>query len=91
MKEFWKRAGLFAAVNAVIIILLMLITRLPSDSCIIYGSLCSIILGLPWEIFTAMKADRRPDISGGWGAAIFGALVMAGIIFVILLSSGAIK
>lgn len=83
MKEFFTRAGLFAAVNAVIIILLMLITRLPSDSCIIYGSLCSIILGLPWEIYTAMKADRRPDISGGWGAAIFGSLVIAVVILVI--------
>ena len=83
MKEFFNRAVLFAAVNAVLILLMLLITKLPSDSCIIYGSLCSILLGLFWEFYTAEKAERRPDIAGGWGAAILGALVAAVVILVI--------
>ena len=83
MKEFYTRAGLFAAVNAVVILLLLLISKLPSDSCIIYGSLCSILLGLAYEFLTADRANRRPDIAGGWGAAILGSLVVAVVILVI--------
>ena len=84
---------IFALINAVIIGTCFLFNRhaeMP-DYNIIYGTLVSLILGLPYEIVTARKADRRPDISGGWGAAIVGTLVMAVIIFVILLTSGAIK
>lgn len=92
MKEFFQRAMLFALVNAVIIGTCFLFNRNAAmpDYNIIYGTLVSLILGLPYEIVTARKSDRRPDISGGWGAAIVGTLVMAAIIFVILLVAGVI-
>jgi len=93
MKEFFNRAMLFALVNAVIIGTCFLFNRNAAmpDYNIIYGTLVSLVLGLPYEIVTARKAERRPDVAGGWGAAIVGTLVMAAIIFVILLTSGAIK
>ena len=83
MKEFFKRAGLFAAVNGVLILLLLLITKLSSDNCILYGTLFSLVLGLLCELYVAKKAERRPDIAGGWGAAILGSLVIAVVILVI--------
>ena len=93
MKEFITRAGIFALLNAVIIGTFFVFNRNAAmpDYNIVYGSLVSLLLGLPYEIVTARKAERRPDIAGGWGAAILGALVMAAVIFVILLCSGAIS
>lgn len=92
MKDFIFRALVFAFVNALIIGTFFLFNRHAAmpDYNIVYGSLVSLLLGLPYEIVTARKAERRPDIAGGWGAAILGALVMAAIIFVILLCAGVI-
>ena len=85
MKEFFNRAIIFAIVNAVIIGTFFLFNRQAAmpDYNIVYGSLVSLLLGLPYEIVTARKADRRPDIAGGWGAAILGSLVAAVVILVI--------
>lgn len=87
MKEFITRAGIFAILNAIIIGTFFLFNRNAAmpDYNIVYGSLVSLLLGLPYEIYTSRKAERIPDIAGGWGAAILGSLVMAVIIFVILL------
>ena len=90
MKDFWKRAGFFAILNAFLIGVLSIISKLPADACILYGSLCSVIWGLPHEFFMAEKEDRHPDVSAGWGAAILGSLVMACLIFVICLITGKI-
>lgn len=92
MKEFAQRAILFAIVNAVLIGTCFLFNPKAAmpDYNIIYGTLVSLLLGLPYEIYTAKKAERRPDVAGGWGAAILGALVMAAVIFVILLIAGVI-
>ena len=90
MKDFWKRAGFFAILNAILIGLLAVITKLPADACILYGSLCSIIWGLPHEFFMAEKEGRHPDISAGWGAAILGCLALACVIFALCLISGTI-
>ena len=84
MKGFIQRAAIFAAVNGVLILLLLLISKLPADNCILYGTLCSVALGLPCELYAAKKAEVRPDIAGGWGAAILGSLVMA--VFVLLIT-----
>lgn len=93
MKDFIKRATLFAIINAVLIGTCFLFNRNAAmpDYNIIYGSLVSLLLGIPYEFVTARKADRRPDISGGIGAAWLGAIVMAAVIFVILLVAGVIK
>ena len=92
MKEFFKRAVIFAIINAVLIGTCFLFNRnagMP-DYNIIYGTLVSLVLGLPYEIVSARKAERRPDISGGWGAAILGTIVVAALFFVILYGCGVI-
>ena len=91
MKDFWKRAGFFAILNAILMGLFMLITNLPGDMCILYPTLVSCFLGIPHELFMAEKEDRRIDPAGGIGAAWVGAIVIAAIIFVILLSFGVIE
>lgn len=92
MKDFFFRALIFAFVNAILIGTFFLFNRNAAmpDYNIVYGSLVSLLLGLPYEIYTSRKAGRIPDIAGGWGAAILGSLVMAAIIFVILLCAGVI-
>ena len=88
MKEFFKRAGEFALFNAVLIGLCMLITNLKADMCVLYPTLLSCFLGIPYEFYTAHKEARKVDIAGGIGAAWFGSIVAAGIIFAICLLKG---
>ena len=92
MKEFIKRASIFAIINAVLIGTCFLFNRhaaLP-DYNIIYGTLVSLLVSVPYEIGSARKQDRRPSVET-FGASVFGAIVMAAIIFVILLIAGVIN
>lgn len=92
MKEFFKRAVIFAIINAVLIGTCFLFNRnakLP-DYNIIYGTLVSLLLGFPYEIVAAKRAGRRPVLSEFWGAAIFGSIVMAAIVFIVLYACGVI-
>lgn len=91
MKEFVQRAVIFAILNAVIIGTCFLFNRhaeMP-DYNIIYGTLASFLLSIPYEIHTARKQDRRPSVET-FGASVFGIIVMAAVIFVILLCAGVI-
>ena len=81
MKEFFNRAAVFAVLNAVLIGLSALITKVTLDTSIIICCLFCILIGLPYEFLKADREGRRPDIAGGWGAAIFGAIVAAFIIY----------
>ena len=90
MKEFFKRVGLFAGINAVLIGLFMLITNLSADMCILYPTLASCFIGIPHEFFKADKEERKPDIAGGIGAAWFGSIGIAAVIFAICLIAGVI-
>jgi len=85
MKNFFKRAGLFAVANALLIGLLALVTKLTLDTCIILSCIFFCFIGLPYEFYLAHKEERRPDIGEGWGAAVFGTLVIAFIIYGIYL------
>lgn len=92
MKEFVQRAVIFAILNAVIIGTCFLFNRhaeMP-DYNIIYGTLASILLSIPYEIRSARKQSRRPSVET-FGASVFGAIVMAGVIFAILFIAGVIK
>ena len=80
-KYFFKRAGQFTALNAVLIGLSALVTKCSLDSCIILCCLFCIVIGLPIEFLIADKESRRPDIAEGWGAAIFGSIVAGFIIY----------
>lgn len=91
MKEFIQRAVLFAVINALIIGICFAINphaKMP-DYNIIYGTLTSILLSFPYEIYMASKIGRRPNVET-FGASIFGAIVMAGLLFVILYIAGVI-
>lgn len=91
MKEFTQRAVLFAILNAVIIGTCFLFNRhaeMP-DYNIIYGTLIALVLGIPYEIYRAWKEERRPSVET-FGASVFGTIVMAGIIFLILFIAGVI-
>ena len=92
MKEFVQRAVMFAILNAVIIGTCVIFNRhaeMP-DYNIIYGTLASLLLGIPYEIHTARKQDRRPSVET-FGASVFGVIIMAAVIFVILFIAGVIK
>ena len=91
MKEFTKRAVIFAIINAVIIGTFFLFNRNAAmpDYNIIYGTLVSLLLGFPYEIRDAKKRGGRPEVEGV-GASIFGTLIAAGVIVVILLIAGVI-
>lgn len=91
MKEFIQRAVLFAVVNALIIGICFIINphaKMP-DYNIIYGTLTSILLSIPYEIHTARKGQRRPSVET-FGASVFGTIVMAGLLFFILFLAGVI-
>lgn len=91
MKEFIQRTVLFAVINALIIGICFIINphaKMP-DYNIIYGTLTSLLLSIPYEIHTARKGQRRPSVET-FGASIFGAIVMAAVIFAILLITGVI-
>lgn len=92
MKDFIFRALVFAFVNAILIGTFFLFNKgaaMP-DYNIIYGTLVSLLVSVPYEIGSARKQDRRPSVET-FGASIFGAIVMAAIIFVILLIAGVIN
>jgi len=86
LDRFVPRAALFAVINAAVIGLLFAVAhpKMP-DYNIVYGTIGSILFGLVFEFYMADKNFRRPDISGGWGAAIFGSIAAAAVIFVALL------
>ena len=91
MKEFIQRAVLFAVINALIIGICFAINphaKMP-DYNIIYGTLISLVLGIPYEIYKAWKEERRPSVET-FGAAVFGTIVMAGLLFFILFLAGVI-
>ena len=91
MKEFIQRAVLFAVINALIIGICFAINphaKMP-DYNIIYGTLFSLVLDIPYEIYKAWKEERRPSVET-FGASIFGAIVMAAVIFLILFIAGVI-
>lgn len=91
MKEFIQRAVLFAVINALIIGICFAINphaKMP-DYNIIYGTLISIFLGIPYEIYKAWKEERRPSVET-FGASVFGTIVMAGLLFFILFLAGVI-
>ena len=91
MKEFTQRAVLFAVINALIIGICFAINphaKMP-DYNIIYGTLISLVLSIPYEIYRAWKEERRPSVET-FGASVFGTIVMAGLIFLILFISGVI-
>lgn len=81
MKNFFKRAGLFAIANAVLIGLAALITKISLDTCIVISCIFLCFIGLPYEFYLAHKEGRRPDIGEGWGAAVFGSIVAGFIIY----------
>ena len=91
MKEFFKRFGIFALICAIMIGLCFLVNRHPKmpDYNIIYGTLISLFLGIPYEIYTAWKEQRRPSVET-FGASVFGTIVMAAVIFIILFIAGVI-
>lgn len=91
MKEFIQRTVLFAVINALIIGICFIINphAKMSDYNIIYGTLASLLLSIPYEIHTARKGQRRPSVET-FGASIFGAFVMAAVIFLILFIAGVI-
>lgn len=91
MKEFVQRAVLFAIINAVLIGTCFLFNKNAAmpDYNIIYGTLASLLLSIPYEIHTARKGQRRPSVET-FGASIFGAFVMAAVIFLILFIAGVI-
>lgn len=91
MKEFIQRAVLFAVINALIIGICFAINphaKMP-DYNIIYGTLISLVLGIPYEIYKAWKEERRPSVET-FGASVFGTIVMAGLLFFILFLAGVI-
>lgn len=91
MKEFVQRAVLFAVINALIIGICFAINphaKMP-DYNIIYGTLISLVLGIPYEIYKAWKEERRPSVET-FGASVFGTIVMAGLLFFILFLAGVI-
>lgn len=92
MKEFIQRAVLFAIINALIIGICFAINphaKMP-DYNIIYGTLIALVLGIPYEIYRAWKEERRPSVET-FGASVFGTIVMAGIVFLVLFIAGVIK
>ena len=91
MKEFIQRAVLFTVINALIIGICFAINphaKMP-DYNIIYGTLIALVLGILYEIYRAWKEERRPSVET-FGASVFGTIVMAGIIFLILFIAGVI-
>lgn len=93
MKDFIVRAVIFAIINFVLMGTFFLFNRNAAmpDYNIVYGTLVSMVLGFPFEFASAKKRGVRPDVAGGVGAAWFGAILMAAIVFVVLLSTGIIK
>lgn len=91
MKEFIQRAVLFAVINALIIGICFAINPHPKmpDYNIIYGTLISLVLGIPYELYKAWKEERRPSVET-FGASVFGTIVMAGLLFFILFLAGVI-
>ena len=88
MKDFFKRAILFAVICAALIGLMILITPLSVDNCVLYPVLFCILLGVLYEFWKAHKEGRNPILSEGWGAAIFGSIVAGFIIYGIHLLIG---
>ena len=80
MKEFIKRAVIFAIINAVLIGLASLVSPLILDTCVIVCSLFCIVLGFAYELYDSIKNDHKPSMAEMFGASIFGTLVAAFII-----------
>lgn len=81
MKDFFKRAGIFAMINALLIGLLKMISILSIDTCIIYCTILSIIAGFAYEIGVAIKNGDKPNLAEMFGASIFGSIVAAFLIY----------
>lgn len=89
-EKFVPRTILFAVINAIIMGLFMKFSNAKMiDYNIIYGTLIScLVIGPIFELVQAKIFKRSPEMSWGWGAALFGSIVMAAIFFVVLLISG---
>ncbi len=80
MKEFYKRVGIFAILNAILIGLSSLVSPLTFDTCVIVCSLFCIVLGFGYELYDSIKKDHKPSMAEMFGASVFGSLVAAFII-----------
>ena len=85
MKDFFKRASIFAGINAILIGLTSLISSLVFDTCVIVCSLFCIVVGFAYELYDSIKNDHKPSMAEMFGASIFGTLVAAFIIYGIYL------
>lgn len=85
MKTFFKRSGIFALIDIILLGLLVLVSGQPFDTCVIGATLCSCFLGLPYEFLAAIKQDRKPIYSEGLGAAFFGSIAASFVIYAIYL------
>lgn len=88
MKDFFKRAILFAVFCAALIGLMILITPLSFDNCVLYPVLFCCVIGIPYEFWSAHRQERKPVISEFVGAAWFGSIVAGFIIYGIHLLIG---
>ena len=80
MKEFYKRVGIFAILNAILIGLSSLVSPLTFDTCVIVCSLFCIVLGFGYELYDSIKKDHKLSMAEMFGASVFGSLVAAFII-----------
>lgn len=81
MKGFFKRVGIFAILNAVLIELLKTVSSMTIDSCVIYCTLFCIVIGVVYELYDSIKKGTKPSLAEMGGATIFGSIVAGFIIY----------